>query len=97
MRRAWLSLALCAFACGEERLRQAESLTGDPAAGRVIAETTCRECHSASCWPDTPPSLIMNAAVFGWKFGAMPPQDQLSPQDIANVAAWHASCDAGTP
>lgn len=79
-------------------------LMGDATRGADVFVETCAGCHAAGpqageCWATR--GLVVSATVYGWKFGKMPPQDELSEQAIADVAAFlSAGCgrrpDAGT-
>ncbi|MFO0599726.1 MAG: c-type cytochrome [Myxococcaceae bacterium] len=95
-------LLLCASGCTnrEARVNDVLALTGDRQHGSEIFATVCSECHAAvtgQCWATR--AMVVNATVYGWKGGSMPPQDSLSEQDLADVAAFlSASCapvDAG--
>lgn len=96
MSRLLVALLLCA--CGrEQRASDVLALTGEPQHGAQVFATVCAECHSAAiepgeCWATR--TMVVNATVYGWKGGAMPPQDALSEQDLADVAAFLSSgCD----
>lgn len=97
-----VALAIAGFA-------QAAHAGGDPAAGQIIAEQTCKTCHGAdgdSTDPQYPRLKGQHAdyivkALSDYKSGARKNPIMsgfaagLSKQDQANVAAWFAGQDGG--
>ncbi|MEQ1504814.1 MAG: cytochrome c [Myxococcota bacterium] len=74
--------------------RSGARLTGDPVAGGDLYATDCATCHAADGTGGSGPSLVgktdataMADVILGGN-GDMPPFDNLSDQEIADIIAW---------
>ena len=91
----WLLVGLLLVACGDRKAREEAALLlkGDATHGAEVFASACERCHGPSdggeCWGGR--EMVVSATVYGWKLGKMPAQDELSEQDIADVASFLSS------
>jgi mono/diheme cytochrome c family protein len=108
-RALWITALTCLALLGP-RDGWAQALSGDVAAGRALAQTTCRTCHqvdrtqppsdvNAPDWPSVanmPSTTALSLTVFLQSSHRNMPNFILAPREIEDIVAYILSMKTGS-